>query len=261
MESSNIIHKKSRKKKNNKERNKKIRALFIVLAIILTASFIIIGVLYQHIMSGRVITKNKEESQINMENIDKKDIVFNDYSILKDVIFFGDSYTYLISEYINGDFKIYGEKGHTLRELYKISKQVAKNNEKYVSIFIGPNDMIYKTSLENFKNDLSYICEAFTNTGKTVIVSSYLKSEFTESIMMAYEDSLTVTDYDIAIRDVCDEKGLIYFDVKAINDYVHDKAYEENGAYDSLHFNKNFYIKYMNKLCNLIYNIKKEEVK
>lgn len=190
---------------------------------------------------------------------DGNNFVTQDYPIFREVIFLGDSYTYFLSSLLCEDVINYSEPGKMVGDLMNACDQAVRCHGKYVNIFVGPNDMRYNVSISKFKSDLKALFDKIKKAGKKPIMSSYLKSEFTELMNKEYENAKTVEQYDEAIQEVCKKEKVYYLDVKDINDFHNDKMLTESGKRDMLHFNQDFYVKYMNKLYSLLYDIEKKK--
>lgn len=258
--------KKSKKKTEvNKTPNfflkKSLSNIFIIILILLFAGILIF--MKRNIIEDYLYDKKNDLSSLFPDRkelvYDGTDFVTKDYPIFREVIFLGDSYVYLLGSEMCKDVICYAEPGRMVGELKEACDEAVKTRGKYVNIFIGPNDIRYNISVEKFKNDLKELVEKIKNAGKETIVSSYLKSEYTELMNQEYKNSKTVEDYDKAMQEVCKEENVYYFDIKDINDYHTDKMFLEGGKRDIIHFNENFYIKYMNKLYSFLYDIEKRK--
>lgn len=174
--------------------------------------------------------------------------IFNDLTIV------GDSYTNALDNDIGGDLITFSRSGFKVSLLHDNFLGAIKANKKYVVIFIGPNDFIAQTDLDEFKNVLNqYISEVLAKTNSTIVLSSYLESIITVGCEEHNPKTFPnrIKQYDSKLREIVKEdetERVLYFDIFNINDYEKYKRAED----DLLHFNAEFNCRYLVELHNFL---------
>ena len=206
---------------------------------------------------GTVVIEEKEEqmprfvedfSYYGTGFVTMKADIFNDLTVV------GDSYTNALDNDIGGDLITFSRSGFKVKLLHDNFLGAIRTNKKYLVVFIGPNDFIAQTDLDEFKYTLNqYIDEVLEKTNSTIILSSYLESIITvgceEHNPRTFHNR--IKQYDEKLREIVEEdetQRILYFDIFDINDYEKYKRSED----DLLHFNAEFNCKYLVELHNFL---------
>lgn len=240
--------------------NKKSVANWLLVIITLTILFGLYVSIFSVYKNGQDMRKKEiEEKRWTVQNFPKgryngDGFVTEIYPIFKDVVIVGDSYSHFLALDAGFDLRVFARSGWKIGALKEVFQSVAKTKEKYVVIFIGPNDLRAQTSINVFKKNLVENVNILKENKKQVLIVTYLNSEFTEEIRKNPRSIITVQDYNNVILDVCKEENITYIDAKGINNYHYDKR-TENGIVDTLHFNQKFNIKMINKIYEYLYDM------
>lgn len=191
-----------------------------------------------------------------------KTFVTDTYPIFKEVVFMGDSYSHFISYDLGFDVMNYSCPGLKLKDLKYVFDMASKSNKKYAIIFIGPNDFIAQTPLNEFKECFeTYIKMLKDEMGAKVILTSYLPSKYTIAEESKGIFKNTIDMYDKEIKEISDEnEGVFYLDI--LTDYDVDKYSKytiENN--DAIHLNYDFNVSLINRLYDLIIDIEIQDIK
>ena len=87
---------------------------------------------------------NFEPEKIEENNYNGTTFVTDTFTIFKDVVFIGDSYSYNIGIELGFDTTIYSSPGLTIKELEYCFNSAKNNQKKYIVVFLGPNDFKFK---------------------------------------------------------------------------------------------------------------------
>lgn len=190
-----------------------------------------------------------------------KSFITDTYPVFKDVMFVGDSYTHRIASNLGFDVTNYSCPGLKLSELEFVFNVAATVKKKYVVIFIGPNDFISETKPSEFGEILkSYVDLLRNKTGATVIVCTYLNSQYTLEYEKFGAKKYTINEYNNEIMKLNNpDNKIYYFDVSSLNDVYKYAKIEEDGI-DKIHFNYDFYVAYINKLYDFLTDIRFDEL-
>lgn len=197
---------------------------------------------------------HKKSDDIMYDIYDGKTFVTETYPVFKDVVFVGDSYSHHLALELGFDTTIYSSPGLPLADLRYCFKSAKENQKKYMVIFIGPNDYKMNTDLITFHDQL----EDYVNTLKDdskVILCSYLSSMYTNELKKFGEVKYEVSQYDSEIKKVAENnENVYYFD---LNDLDGDSKYYKYNSdnTDTIHFNHDFYVEFINRLYKFIVTI------
>ena len=155
----------------------------------------------------------------------------------KDVFVIGDSYAYLMKYYTNDNYRYVAKPTYSLYEIKnELLNLIDWNGTKYVILAIGPNDMMINSTLNEFYDNLNYILKYIKGNGAIPVLMTYLD---------AYDKKydLPSESYDNVIKDLTEELGGIYVDVKDIDielgrgylfDFVHPSPFFYRIALDRI---------------------------
>ena len=235
--------------------------------IILILSFLVLfpicAAVYSHIYSKNI----KREIELMMKENEKdsyigESFVTETYPILKDVVIIGDSYAHYVPYDLGFDFTVYSSPGLNLEQLSYAFDSASKSGKKNAVIFIGPNDYRYKTEIDEFETRLKdYAIMLKEKLGGSVVLCSYLPSEYSKILEKEKKIRHTIKEYDEGIRKVAkSDKKFYYLD---LYDLADKKEYYRSNQdiNDTIHFNRKFNIAFINKLSDLMVEIAKEELK
>ena len=178
------------------------------------------------------------------------------YPIMRDVVFVGDSYTHFLSLDLGFDTVSFSRPGFTVEKLDDAFEEAFKTKKKYLVIFIGPNDFNAGNSPEDMYIPLrKYIYEYKYKVNGTVILCTYLPSLHTNEWEKKYPEITTIEEYNNVILSLVNEKNRIYY--LDLSDTANKEEYVKytDGKVDTVHFNYDFNINFMNKLYDLMIKI------
>lgn len=185
-----------------------------------------------------------------------KTFVTETYPIMRDVVFVGDSYTHFLSLDLGFDTISFSRPGFTVEKLGDAFEEAFKTKKKYLVIFIGPNDFNSGNTPEDMYKPLrKYIYEYKYKVNGTVILCTYLPSLHTNEWEAKYPGINTIKEFNDVILSLVNERNKIYY--LDLSDTANKEEYIKytDGKVDTVHFNYDFNINFMNKLYDLMIKI------
>ena len=150
------------------------------------------------------------------------------------IIMIGDSYTGYFTKYINDGIYYFGKAGEPLSTHRESVINATKMNPKLIIFFVGANDFVAQTSIEDFQNLLKEYRDIITNGSNSKIAICSFLDFSTEGII--YTESIKCKDYDNAIKAFTKQ----YPDVDYIDLRPYADVNETKG--DGIHYSKQAYL-------------------
>ena len=188
-----------------------------------------------HGMNG--YEKNTYTSIVNNNGDINWDIYdFVDAELYKDdgIVMIGDSYTGYFTKYINDGIFPFGRAGEPISSHRESVINATKMNPRLIILFIGANDFVSQTSIEEFTNILEEYRTIINNGCNSKFAICSFLDFLTEDVM--YEESIKCKDYDNVIKEFTKK----YVDVDYIDLRTYADVNETKG--DGIHYSKQAYL-------------------
>ena len=246
-------------KKNNEKLINKLKEQYntwIMYVIILFCALFIFVTITYHTAKLNEQRANEMLEKYPANSFTGETFVTETYPIMRDVVFVGDSYTHFLSLDLGFDTISFSRPGFTVEKLGDAFEEAFKTKKKYLVIFIGPNDFNNGNSTDDMYKPLrKYIYEYKYKVNGTVILCTYLPSLHTNEFESNFPGITTIEDFNNVILSLVDERNRIYY--LDLSDTANKEEYIKytNGEVDTVHFNYDFNINFMNKLYDLMIKI------
>ena len=179
------------------------------------------------------------EAKLNEQDVMKVDYEVTHKYLDKDpnnilsgeMIVIGDSYAMLLAQHSNANFNYIVHQGYTVDKIYaEFLPLIQPNRYKYGYVFIGANDYMRQTNLNEFREFLQRIVDDLKSKGMQVIFSNYSEPRFDViDERLLNHNPVPCFFYDMIIKDIVLKNSLIYVDMRDIlneygyypNDFIH----------------------------------------
>lgn len=180
----------------------------------------------------------------NIEEIPDDDTVYvnnNKDVLFSDILIIGDSYAYNFLYYTKIDCRFVVKIGYTIANIKdELLKLADFTGIKYCIIFIGPNDYMQQTAIQDFHYYFKSMCEIIIGKGVKPVLISYMGVPYRD-----YE--ITDMQYKATVYNLSMEIECIYVDLSEF-----DKICDRNVADNFVHHHMQFNILSFNKIINSI---------